>query len=108
MKQLLYAALLVCMLAGCKRETGVVAQKDSATNDTIRQVGGGCDGCELMYVGMPKHITAIDTSAGWTEKGKRLLVKGTVYQRDGKTPAPNTIIYYWHTDSNGYYSPAPG
>jgi protocatechuate 3,4-dioxygenase, beta subunit len=71
-------------------------------------VGGGCDGCELMYVDMPSVINAIDTSAGWNEKGQQLLVTGTVYKMDGKTPVPNVIIYYWHTDSNGYYSPKKG
>lgn len=69
-------------------------------------VGGGCDGCELMYVGMPKNITSIDTSAAWTEKGQKLLITGTVYKLGGKIPAPNVVIYYWQTDNNGYYSPS--
>jgi protocatechuate 3,4-dioxygenase beta subunit len=71
-------------------------------------VGGGCDGCELMYVGMPKDIFSVDTSSGWNEVGQKLLVKGTVFKLDGKTPAPNVIIYYWQTDDNGYYSPKDG
>lgn len=71
-------------------------------------VGGGCDGCELMYVGMPKNITAVDTSAGWTEKGQKLLITGTVYKLGGKIPAPNVVIYYWQTDADGYYSPMDG
>jgi protocatechuate 3,4-dioxygenase, beta subunit len=71
-------------------------------------VGGGCDGCEIMYVGMPTNINATDTSAGWIEKGQKLLVTGTVFKIDGKTPAPNVVIYYWQTDHNGYYSPRNG
>ncbi|WP_379089041.1 hypothetical protein [Pedobacter sp. UC225_65] len=70
-------------------------------------VGGTCDGCELLYVGLPKQINNTDTSAGWAEKGQKLLVTGIAYQIDGQTPAPNTIIYYWQTDNNGYYSPRP-
>lgn len=70
-------------------------------------VGGGCDGCELMYIGMPKEIHSVDTSAGWNEKGQRLIVTGTVFQLDGKTPAKDVIIYYWQTDNDGYYSPIP-
>jgi protocatechuate 3,4-dioxygenase beta subunit len=27
-----------------------------------------------------------------------------VYHLDGKTPAPNVIVYYWHTDDKGLYS----
>ncbi|MCF2489037.1 intradiol ring-cleavage dioxygenase [Dyadobacter sp. CY347] len=68
-------------------------------------VGGGCDGCEVMYVGMPKLINKVDTSAGWTEAGEKLVITGKVYHIDGTTPAPNVVIYYWQTDNNGYYSP---
>lgn len=71
-------------------------------------MGGGCDGCELMYVGMPKAIGSTDTSLGWNEKGQQLIISGTVFQLDGKTPAPDVIIYYWQTDNEGYYSPKPG
>ncbi|WP_202701750.1 intradiol ring-cleavage dioxygenase [Flavobacterium sp. UGB4466] len=71
-------------------------------------VGGGCDGCELMYIEMAKEISSVSTSPGWSEKGQKLIVTGTVFQLDGKTVAPNVIIYYWQTDNDGYYSPTPG
>ncbi|WP_160716423.1 intradiol ring-cleavage dioxygenase [Chitinophaga solisilvae] len=71
-------------------------------------VGGGCDGCELMYTGMPRKISATDTSAGWYEKGQRLVISGTVFRRNARQPAPGVIIYYWQTDNNGYYAPRPG
>lgn len=71
-------------------------------------VGGGCDSCELMYIGMPEKIQSTDTSPGWGQKGQKLVVTGTVFQIDGKTPAPDVIIYYWQTDNDGYYSPKPG
>lgn len=70
-------------------------------------VGGGCDGCELMYLGMPLQITSTDTSAGWNEAGTRLVINGTVVKRDGQTPAPDVVIYYWQTDNTGLYAPAP-
>lgn len=57
-------------------------------------IGGGCDGCELMYIGMPEKIGSVDTSPGWNKKGQKLVVTGTVFQLDEKTPAPNVIIYY--------------
>lgn len=75
---------------------------------TNAKVGGGCDGCEIMYQGMPRHINAVDTSAGWYETGNKLIIKGRVLQRDGRTPAANVIVYYWHTDNKGKYSPAQG
>jgi protocatechuate 3,4-dioxygenase, beta subunit len=110
MKRLIHFTLLVFLfssLAGCngQTKTSVPAQKN---NEAKKSVGGGCDGCELMFVGMPANISSVDTSAGWAEKGQQLLVTGRVLKIDGKTPAPNVIIYYWHTDNNGYYSPAKG
>lgn len=57
---------------------------------------------------MPKNIKSIDTSAGWTEKGQKLLLTGTVYNLGGRIPAPNVVVYYWQTDNNGYYSPKEG
>lgn len=71
-------------------------------------VGGGCEGCEAIYQGMPPATDATDTSAGWNEGGQKLLVTGTVYQRDGQTPAAGVILYYWHTNTAGLYVSAPG
>ena len=67
-------------------------------------VGGGCDGCELMYINMPQQIAAVDTSPGWNSKGQPLKISGTVLKADGQTPAPGVIIYYWQTDNEGYYA----
>lgn len=104
MKSFFNTALILFFLftscTGQNSKSGSIAKKEI--------VGGGCDGCELMYIGMPEQISSVDTSAGWFEKGQKLVVTGTVFQLDGKTPAPNIIIYYWQTDSNGYYSPKSG
>lgn len=79
---------------------------NKSNQNTNRIVGGGCDGCEIMYEGMPAVINATDTSQGWhEEEGEKLFISGIVYKADGKTPAPDIIIYYWHTDNKGFYSP---
>ncbi|GAB4335983.1 MAG: hypothetical protein OHK0038_14010 [Flammeovirgaceae bacterium] len=57
-----------------------------------------------MYVGMPEKITTEHTSIGWSEGKQKLILTGKVFQLDGKTPASNVIIYYWHTDDKGLYS----
>lgn len=98
----IFWACCVC-LSSCDGQT-----KDNSVVQTNKIVGGGCDGCELIYIGMPKIISPIDTSSGWNEKGQKLLVTGTAFKLDGKTPAPNVIIYYWQTDNNGYYLPQNG
>jgi len=106
-KIIIYVFLGITLI-NCNAQTKSENKQIEIKTNTKKLVGGGCDGCELMYVGMPKNIKAIDTSAGWTENGQKLLLTGTVYKLGGKIPAPNIIIYYWQTDSNGYYSPKEG
>ena len=96
------------LLTSCKGQSKPGLSEQVSKQDTNGIVGGGCDGCEIMYVGMPTNLNSSDTSAGWTEKGQKLLVTGTVYKLDGRTPAQNVIIYYWQTDNVGLYSPRQG
>jgi protocatechuate 3,4-dioxygenase, beta subunit len=86
----------------CNGQTPNIPEKTSKIPHKI--VGGGCDGCELMYIDLPKNINSTDTSAGWFEKGTKILITGKVFQIDGKTPAKDVTIYYWQTDNNGLYS----
>lgn len=96
-------AILFCILfIRCSGQTNEISNNDN------KVVGGGCDGCELMYIGIPKEIHSVDISPGWNEKGQKLIVTGTVFQLDGKTPAKDVIIYYCQTDNDGYYSPKTG
>lgn len=70
-------------------------------------VGGPFENSDFMYIGMPDNINSVDTSAGWTQEGQKLLISGTMYQLDGKTPALDVILYYYRTDINGLYANAP-
>ncbi len=96
--------ILYNFLTCCNGQTS----NNNTTTQKNELIGGGCDGCEIMFVGMPTNISAVDTNAGWKGQGQKLLVTGIAYKIDGKTPAPNVIIYYWQTDNNGYYSPKKG
>jgi protocatechuate 3,4-dioxygenase beta subunit len=106
MKKLMLLVVSGTIILSCHQNNSN-AQK-SASSKQDKKVGGSCDGCDIMYAGMPGTIKAIDSTAGWKEEGQRLLVRGTVYQQDGKTPAEGIIIYYHQTDNDGYYSPSPG
>ncbi|MDQ3015350.1 MAG: intradiol ring-cleavage dioxygenase [Bacteroidota bacterium] len=111
MNRLFHFGLFVILchfFTGCNGQSKTDSPSTQTTIPKNKLVGGGCDGCELMYVGMPKLIMAIDTSEGWIEKGQKLLITRTVYKPSGKIPAPNVVIYYWQTDNNGYYSPKEG
>jgi len=106
--RILYTVLVLSFffsaLSGCN------GQNQNTVNesyDKTKRVGGDCEAgyCDLLYKGMPEEINSVDTSAGWYEKGQKLVVTGTVFQIDGRTPAAGVIVYYHHTDNNGYYSP---
>lgn len=44
--------------------------------------------------------TRLSTDA---DKAEKILITGTIFLADGKTPAPNTLIYLYHTDVHGIY-----
>lgn len=56
---------------------------------------------------VPENAHSVDTSAGWSQNGKKLLLTGTIYYSDGKTPAPGVLIYYYHTNLEGKYQHKP-
>lgn len=79
------------------------AQKsDSRKSD--KDVGGGCEGCEAVYEYGNKVLNAIDTLPDFNERGPKMEISGTIYHKDGKTPAKDVILYIYHTDQTGEYS----
>jgi len=103
--QLVFIVIISSFLASCKGQKKTDNPgKNIPKADTVRIVGGGCEGCELMYIGIPEKNLPEHTSIGWTEGNTKLILTGKVFQIDGKTPAQNVVIYYWHTDDKGLYS----
>ena len=101
----IFLLIFTSLLLSCNGQT-TPNSKNTAEKSGI--IGGPFENGEFLYIGMPENIKSIDTSAGWTQKGQKLLVTGTIYKLDGKTPAPNVILYYYHTDINGVYAGKQG
>lgn len=72
-------------------------------NTNSKLIGGGCEGCEAIYEYDGKKITSIDTLPEFKNKEPQLKITGTVFKKDGKTPAENVIIYIYHTNRQGIY-----
>lgn len=69
-------------------------------------VSDGCEGCEGVYESEIsfENLSHIDTLPDFNEAGPKLEISGVIFQPDGVTPAPNVVLYLYHTDQNGYYS----
>lgn len=80
------------------------SQSAANLQDPGRPAGGTCEGCEAVLEFGNKQLTWIDTLPDFNEPGPKLELRGTIYQPDGKTPAPGVILYIYHTDQHGEYS----
>lgn len=79
-------------------------KEQGKTNKII--VGDGCEGCEAVYESPVtlEQLNYIDTLPDFSAAGPKLIISGVVFKSDGVTPAPDVVIYVYHTDQNGYYS----
>ncbi len=50
--------------------------------------------------------SSIDTLPGFMENDPKIRISGTVFEKDGKTPAENILLYVYHTDRKGIYQPS--
>jgi protocatechuate 3,4-dioxygenase, beta subunit len=66
-------------------------------------VGGRCEGCEAIHEYGSKQLSSIDTLPGFRGTGEKLRITGTIYKKDGKTPAAGVILYIYHTGTGGTY-----
>lgn len=54
----------------------------------------------------PNPLTAVARIAAVGEPGTPLVIRGHVYRTDGRTPAPDIIVFAYHTDREGLYAPS--
>lgn len=99
MKVLLSFLLMVSAFTGCAQSGGNQMVKED------KKVGGSCEGCEAIYESPVKfeNLSWETTLPGYAEGNPKLHVSGTVYKKDGRTPAKNVILYFYHTDVTGIY-----
>ncbi len=84
--------------------TACNGQITTVSSKKLRTVGGNCEGCEALLEYGDKKLSPIDTLPLFTETEPKLKLTGTVFQKDGKTPASDIILYIYHTDRKGIYA----
>ncbi len=88
-------------LFACKK----INNKISEDSQSVTMVRDSCDDPDAdircSFLNMPPSLSHIMTIPG---PGEKIIISGTIYQPDGKTPWPDVIMYAYHTDSKGLYS----
>tara|TARA_R110002072_G_scaffold23949_2_gene81983 strand:+ start:94690 stop:95913 length:1224 start_codon:yes stop_codon:yes gene_type:complete len=102
----LFTIFLCFQFHSCHSQTSSEKNKEKDLSEVKNNiVGGPFENGEFMYHGIPETLKAVDTSPGWKQEGQKLLITGKILKPDGKTPAANVILYYYHTNTEGYYAP---
>jgi len=79
------------------------------SNSTVeRNVGGPCQDCEALldYKLLNLIPESIDTLPGFLVNEPKIKIIGTVFQKDGKTPVENVLLYVYQVDRDGIYKPS--
>ncbi|MDU8887095.1 intradiol ring-cleavage dioxygenase [Yeosuana sp. MJ-SS3] len=77
--------------------------KSQNNKETLKNIGGPCEGCEAIYEYGNKRLQNVDTLPDFNNSNNKIKISGTVYEIDGKTPAKDVIIYIYHTNEKGIY-----
>ncbi|MFD2823375.1 intradiol ring-cleavage dioxygenase [Lacinutrix iliipiscaria] len=99
MKKYLGILLLTLNTISCKGQSNTKPE---------RNVGGPCEGCEatLDFKTLNLIPKSTDTLPGFNQNEPKIKITGTVFKKDGETPAKNIILYVYHVDRNGIYKPS--
>jgi len=91
------------LLVGCKADILGQRHTGNALLERLRKKGLSVDPSWSGAKDAPDGVSSRTTLAGPSDPGERIAISGTVFQPDGKTAAPNTLIYLYHTDVHGFY-----
>ncbi|SDB63439.1 protocatechuate 3,4-dioxygenase beta subunit [Flavobacteriaceae bacterium MAR_2010_188] len=78
-------------------------QSQTKNPESKKLVGGPCEGCEAIFEYADKKLKSSDTLKDFQITEPKLKLTGTVFKKDGKTPANDVILYIYHTNRKGIY-----
>jgi len=100
MRNILIGAVLVAAIA---ISGSIISAEQGKRREPV--VGGPCEGCEVVFEGMPPKLEWFSRIAPAGEPGKPLRIMGVV--RDAMNwPVPGIIVYAYQTNAAGIYPKA--
>lgn len=88
-------------LAGTVFVTPLITRRASAQDREFIQA------LERAQKDRPATITSSGRIAAASEPGTPLIIHGRLFAEDGRTPVAGAVVFAYHTDREGHYSP-PG
>lgn len=99
-----YVLCAMSFFSSCGQSTSQTQQEETATQN----IADTCDNPDAhincCFTNIPQNLSNIMSIADNGVPGERLIISGTIFKADGKTPYPNVILYAYHTDNAGLYS----
>ncbi|HVF47376.1 MAG TPA: hypothetical protein VNA17_07410 [Pyrinomonadaceae bacterium] len=93
------------LLVGCKSDTfAVESSSDILTQLKKNARGRAAEG--MGAIDVPDNVSWRTAFTVGADDGEPMIISGTVYKLDSTTVAPNTLIYFYHTDKLGIYGRA--
>lgn len=104
LKRASVAAVAFPFLLNCKSDT--LAQKSNENIlDLIKKNANTSPAVNWCgAIDAPDDVSWKTALSKKSDRDIPMIISGTVFNADGKTPAPNILIYFYHTDSDGYYN----
>lgn len=96
-------SLMALPLLSCSAQMSSTAQAvvDHSRERLPSTNGFGSMPCSKCIA--PPSMTSQITITNEREPGEQLLMSGTIFLPDGKSPAVGVVLYVYHTDTTGYY-----
>jgi protocatechuate 3,4-dioxygenase, beta subunit len=101
LKRASMAAIIFPFSISCKTHT--LAQKTESELSLIKKNAMPAGTEARGAIDAPDNVSWKTALSKKSDKDEPMIISGTIFQPDGKTPAPNVLIYFYHTDSEGYY-----
>lgn len=103
LRNALITAAALPLLANCNSRTFAGSSHSDILEKLKRNANNNPSINWTGAIDVPHNVSWKTVLSDETDKGEPLEIAGTVFETDGKTPAPNTLIYLYHTDFQGYY-----
>lgn len=102
------AAVAFPLLLSCRSDTLAQRKKDEDVLRLIKKNAKPASAEGVGAIDAPENVSWKTVLSKDADRGEKMLISGTVFEADGKTPAPDVLIYLYHTDIEGYYGRGGG